>query len=176
MKASTRFITSTALFTAILIAVQFALSGVAGVELVTVIFLAFCYCAGQRAGLTVGICFSLLRCFLFGFYPTVVVLYLIYYPSFALFFGFLGKKFGQDISIYRYIAIIGLATLFTILFTLLDDVVTPLMFGFNKTAMLSYFYASVPFMIAQSVCTLISVALLFKPLAKVFSIAKLNNL
>ena len=68
MKASTRFITSTALFTAILIAVQFALSGVAGVELVTVIFLAFCYCAGQRAGLTVGICFSLLRCFLFGFY------------------------------------------------------------------------------------------------------------
>lgn len=176
MRASTRFITSTALFTAILIAVQFALSGVAGVELVTVIFLAFCYCAGQRAGLTVAICFSLLRCFLFGFYPTVVVLYLIYYPSFALFFGFLGKKFGQDISIYRYIAVIGLATLFTISFTLLDDVVTPLMFGFNKTAMLSYFYASVPFMIAQSVCTLISVTLLFKPLAKVFSLAKLNNL
>ena len=39
-------------------------------------------------------CFSLLRCLLFGFYPNIIILYLIYYNLFALLFGTLGKKFS----------------------------------------------------------------------------------
>ena len=90
----TRFITITALYIALLLCVQLALSGVQGVELVTVFFLAFCFTVGAKAGVTVAIGFSLIRCFLFGFFPTVIVLYSVYYTGFALFFGFLGHKFN----------------------------------------------------------------------------------
>ena len=58
-----------ALMTALLIACQLALSAVQGVEVVTVLFLSFCYSFGVRRGLVVANCFSLLRCLLFGFSP-----------------------------------------------------------------------------------------------------------
>ena len=171
----TKFIAVTALYTALLLAVQFALSGVGGIELVTVFFLSFCFCAGIKAGITVAVCFSLLRCFIFGFYPAVIILYLIYYSLFALFFGFLGKKFGTDTGFWKFIAVIVLGTAFTACFSLLDDIITPLFFGFTKKAALLYFYSSLPFMLSQSVCAAISIGLLFLPLVKVLSIAKISD-
>ena len=170
----TKFIAVTALYTALLLAVQFALSGVGGIELVTVFFLAFCYCAGIKAGITVAVCFSLLRCFIFGFYPTVI-LYLIYYSLFALFFGFLGRKFGTDIGFLKFAAVIVLSAAFTAAFSLLDDIITPLFFGFTFDAARLYFYGSLPFMLTQSVCAAVSVGILFLPLVKVLSIAKIYN-
>ena len=80
-----------AMCVAMLIAVQFALSFVPGVELVTVLLLGFCYVFGVADGMAVATSFSLLRCFIFGFSPNVIVLYLIYYNLFALIFGVLGK-------------------------------------------------------------------------------------
>lgn len=76
---------------ALLIAGQFALSFVAGVEIVTLLLLSFAFCFGVQAGVLTAVSFSLLRCFIWGFYPSVVVLYLIYYPLFALIFALLGK-------------------------------------------------------------------------------------
>lgn len=167
---TTRFITITALFTALLIGVQFALSGVAGVELVTVFFLAFCFCAGIKAGVTVAITFSTIRCFLFGFYPSVIVLYLVYYVSFALFFGFLGNKFGRKITVSGYIAVLIFVCIFTACFSLLDDVITPIFYGFTLKSAIAYFYASLPFMLSQTICAFISVSVLFIPLIKIFSL------
>ena len=168
---STRFITITALYTALLIGVQFALSGIAGVELVTVFFLAFCFMIGVKAGVTVAVCFSTIRCFLFGFYPSVIILYLVYYIGFALFFGFLGNKFNRKTTLYTFLWIVILSTAFTAVFTLLDDVITPLFYGFGFNAAKAYFYSSLPFMLSQCICVAISVSLLFIPLCKALSFA-----
>ena len=163
---STRFITVTALYTALLIGVQFALSGIAGVELVTVFFLAFCFSVGVKAGVTVAVCFSTIRCFLFGFYPSVIILYLVYYTGFALFFGFLGNRFDRTATFRAYLWSVILSTAFTAIFTLLDDVITPLFYGFGLNATRAYFYSSLPFMLAQCICVAISVSVLFIPLCK----------
>ncbi len=77
--------------TALLIGGQLALYPVAGVEVVTVLLLCFSWVMGPRAGALSAVCFSLLRCALWGFYPSAVVLYLLYYPQFALLFGALGR-------------------------------------------------------------------------------------
>ena len=74
--------------TGLLIAVQYALFFVNGVELVTVMLLAWSYRTGPVRASAVAISFSLIRCLFFGFFPAVVVLYLIYYTAFAIFFGF----------------------------------------------------------------------------------------
>ena len=107
---ATRFITVTALFTALLICVQFALSGIAGVELVTVFLLAFCFSVGAKAGVTVAVCFSVLRCFVFGFYPSVIILYLAYYSWFSLFFGFF-VCFASDVIVVKTTKILTLIVL-----------------------------------------------------------------
>lgn len=167
---STRFITITALYTALLICVQFVLSGVASVELVTVFFLAFCYTIGVKAGITVAVCFSTIRCFLFGFYPSVIILYLVYYTGFALFFGFLGNKFRRKTTFYAFLWTVILSTAFTAVFTLLDDIITPLFYGFGLNATEAYFYSSLPFMLSQCICVAISVSLLFVPLCKALSL------
>ena len=172
---TTRFIALTALYTALLIGVQFVLSGVAGVELVTVFFLAFCYVIGVRAGITVAVCFSTIRCFLFGFYPTVIILYLVYYTGFALFFGFLGNKLNHKTNFSALLWVVILTTAFTAIFTLLDDVITPLFYGFGLNATRAYFYASLPFMLAQCICAVVSVSVLFVPLCRVLAFALGNK-
>ena len=80
-----------AVFTALLLAAQYALWFVKGVELVTVLLLVFSYRFGVRCGVLSAVAFSLLRCLLFGFFPNVVLLYLLYYPLFAACFGLLGN-------------------------------------------------------------------------------------
>ncbi len=212
---------------ALLIAVQFTLSMVPGVELVTVLLLCFCYAFGIYMGMITATCFSLLRCIIFGFYPNVLILYLVYYNVFALIFGILGKHraspwlcifimicvsalsayfaaTGLPISIlyqkkvtillwvlfalstaililYCILLIIDrsksgretasvtmIAVVCTICFTLLDDVISPLFYGYGKDAAWAYFLASLYVMIPQALCTLLSVFILFIPLKKVF--------
>ena len=80
-----------AVMTALLTGGQFALSFVAGVEVVTVLLLCFSAYFGVVTGVSTAACFSVLRCLIWGFAPNVVILYLIYYPLFALLFGLLGK-------------------------------------------------------------------------------------
>ena len=172
---STRFIALTALYTALLIGVQLALSGVAGVELVTVFFLAFCFMAGVKAGIMVAVCFTFIRCFLFGFYPAVIILYLVYYTGFALFFGFLGNNLNRNTTLLTLLWVVILSTMFTATFTLLDDVITPLFYGFGENAAKAYFYSSFPFMLSQCICVAISVSLLFVPICRGLSFALDKN-
>lgn len=211
----------------LLIALQFTLSYVPGVELVTVFLLCFSYAFGCLMGVISATGFSLLRCIIFGFDPSVVILYLIYYNLFAILFGVLGKKTihpwvcfvilslvaicsayfaitglpisilyqtsvkimlwaGFAISIGMIIAyavllkvnkgkagrviasVTAIAAVCTICFTLLDDVITPFLYGYSFNAAMGYFVYSLYTMVMQTLCTIISVALLFQPLVTVF--------
>lgn len=85
------YVAVAAVFSALLLGAQYALWFVKGVEVVTVLLLVFSYRFGVRCGVLSAVAFSLLRCLLFGFFPNVVILYLLYYPLFAACFGFLGN-------------------------------------------------------------------------------------
>ncbi len=154
-------------FTALLIGGQFVLNGVRGVEVVTVLLLSFAYRYGIKQGLLVANAFSILRCFIFGFYPVVIALYLIYYNLFVMAFGAAGNFFGRRYGIKAHVAVVILAALTTFSFTLIDDVLTPLVYGFSLNAAKTYFYASIPTAVTQTVCTVITTAFLFPVLIKV---------
>lgn len=217
-----------AVTTALLIAIQYVLGFVSGVELVTAFFLCFCYVFGVRCGAAVGIAFSLLRCLIYGFFPNVILLYLLYYSLFAVVFGLMGERpallklcpaialaimalsgyfavrgvpisalyktrvrvmlwviFGLTAVILIFYLIAALikkaesaaelasvtsaAVFMTVLFTLLDDVITPLTMGYSAEAAAGYFYGGFLAMLPQTVCAAVSVFLLFRPLKSVFS-------
>ncbi len=155
-----------AVFVAVVIALQLAFSAVPGVELVTVLFVAYAFVFGWKRGMAAATVFSLLRQLLFGFFPTVLILYLTYYNFLTLLFGLLGKwiKFR-----YKFLPILTvIACVCTVIFTLLDNVITPLWYGYGMRAARAYFLAALPFTLLQVLCTAISVALLFAPLYKTF--------
>lgn len=168
----TKFVVRVAMCVALLIAGQLALSSVTGIEIVTVMLLCFCYCYGIRHGIATATTFSLLRCFVFGFQVNVIALYLIYYNLFAIFFGWLGARFTGKNALLKTVIIVVSAVVFTVLFTLLDDVITPIIHGFSENAAKVYFYQSLTAMIPQTVCTAVTVTLLFHPLTRV--IKKVN--
>lgn len=153
-------------FTALLIGGQLALSGISGIEVVTVLLLTFVYKYGIGQGLLVANSFSLLRCFIFGFIPNVIVLYLIYYNIFVLVFGFLGKVFRHEYSIKKHIMVIVVAVVMTVLFTITDNVLTPLIYGFTANTAKAYFVASLYTVIPQIVCTFATVLIIFPGLLR----------
>ncbi len=159
-----------AAFVALVIAAQLALSLVPGVELVTVLFVSFSFSFGAKRGVIAALAFSLLRQFVFGVFPTVLILYVIYFPMLAFIFGTLGKRVKMNGK--NLIWLTGVASICTASFSLIDCIITPLWYGYTKAAMRAYFFACFPFMIPQVICTAVTVALLFPPLVKVLSWAK----
>ena len=154
-------------FTALLIGGQLALSGISGIEVVTVLLLTFVYKYGIVQGILVANSFSLLRCFIFGFIPNVIVLYLIYYNIFVLVFGFLGKVFRHEYSIKKHIIVLFISIIMTAMFTMVDNILTPLMYGFTANAAKAYFIASLYTVIPQITCTFLTVLIIFPGLLKV---------
>ena len=159
-----------AVFVALVIAIQLAFSLVPGVELVTVLFVCYAFVMGEKRGMIAATLFSVLRQFVFGVYPTVLVLYLLYYNLLSLCFGLLGKKVKNPIR--QLPLIVSVACICTICFTLIDNILTPLWYGYSRRATRAYFYASLPFMVPQVICTAVSVACLFFPVWKTFSLLK----
>lgn len=153
-------------FTALLIGGQLALSGISGIEVVTVLLLTFVYKYGIVQGLLVANSFTLLRCFIFGFMPNVILLYLIYYNIFVLMFGFLGKVFRHEYSIKKHIMVVVIAVVMTVLFTIIDNVLTPLIYGFTANASKAYFVASFYTVIPQIICTFATVLIIFPDLLR----------
>lgn len=158
-----------AVFVAVVIATQVVLSVLPGIELVTVLFVSFSFVMGGKRGIIAAIAFSLLRQFVFGIYPKVLVLYLIYYPLLAFCFGGLGKILRHTKGL---IIVVVVACVCTVFFTMLDNILTPLWLGYSARDAGLYFFASLPFMFPQVICTAVSVAMLFLPLHKVFSMIK----
>ncbi len=163
----TRDLAIIGIFTAILIGAQLVLAAIAGVEIVTILLLSFCFAFGIKRSVYLVNLFSLLRCLIFGFFPTVVILYLVYYNIFALLIGGLGNKFKHTDSKKSFFVMLAVGVLLTVLFTLLDGVITPAFFGFTFEAAKAYFIASFATLIPQILSAAISIALLFFPLNKV---------
>ena len=161
-----------AVFVAVVIALQIILSVVPGVELVTVLFVSYAFVMGAKRGAVAAITFSLLRQLVFGIYPKVLVLYLIYFPLLAFCFGGLGKLL-KPVKGLLFIVII--ACICTALFTLLDNILTPFWLGYSARDARLYFLASLPFMLPQVICTAVSVTFLFLPLCKVFNMIKIKK-
>ena len=153
-------------FVALLIAAQLCLSFLPGVEVVTVLFITFSFVFGCRRGVAAATVFSLLRQLIFGFFPTVLVLYLVYYNLLALLFGFLGH-WGK-LSPIKIVWLTVIACVCTVCFTMLDNIITPLWYGYSGRVLKLYFYASFSVMLPQVICTAVSVGVLFYPLASVF--------
>lgn len=153
-------------FTAVTIAAQLCLSFLPGVEVVTVLFVAFAFAFGWRNGMAAATAFSLLRQLVFGFFPTVLVLYLIYYNLLALAFGVLGRKVALHPKNLAWLT--AVACVCTVGFTLLDNIITPLWYGYSGRVLRLYFMASFSVMIPQVVCTAVSVGVLFLPLTSLF--------
>ena len=165
MRASARTPAIIATVVALLIALQYALSFVPGVELVTVTFVAFSCVFGCKRAVITATAFSLLRQLVFGFYPPVLVLYLVYFNLLGLIVGAIGARFAGSPRLGLMVAVSAVSTL---CFTLLDNVITPLWLGYSANTFWLYFKASLPFALIQTACAVVSTAALFKPLVKVF--------
>ena len=169
-KLATKEVAYIAVFVALLIASQLVLAVLPGVEIVTLLFSCFAFCFGVKRGVISAVVFSLLRQFVFSFSPSVLILYLIYYPLFCLSFGLLGKWKKRLLFILPFA--IGLSCVLTACFTLLDDMITPLYYGFSAKATWAYFYYSLPVMATQTACAGVTVAVGFIPISKAFQIIK----
>lgn len=170
MRNSAKNLATGGVYVALLIGAQFVLSGVAGIELVTVLLLAYCYVCGVRQGMLVANAFILLRCFIFGFVPNVLILYFVYYNLFAVVFGLIGKMFARRYSAAKHIALVLTAVVMTALFTVTDNILTPLMYGFSSSATKGYWLASLYTMVPQLICSLVTVSLFFPPLYKLLKV------
>lgn len=233
-ESASRDLAYIAVICALLLGGQFVFSFVVGVEIVTLILMCFSYRFGAKRGAICAISFSLLRCLIYGFYPTALILYLIYYPALAALSGLLGKRknlsapvfavtvniilIGASVAcavcyfadiirvaavyaitikvllwvifslcsalcaiydviyfsrikakaeILKVILIASVGAVMTAFFTLLDDIITPLFWGYTRLTALAYFYSSFTAMLPQVVCTVVSVCTLFLPLTAV---------
>lgn len=180
---------------ALLIGGQFALSFAAGVEIVTLLLCVFSVAYGIRDGVVAAVAFSLLRCLVFGFAPTVIVLYMIYYPIFAfsvaLYGKYLNKVFQSESTfvppdgeqendsvtpikrakngkkVFSVCLLVVICVAFTAGFTMLDNVITPLMLGFGENSTRAYFFSSLPTLATHCTCVFVSISVLFFPVYRV---------
>lgn len=186
---SSKSIAITAVTVALLIGGQFVLSFFAGVEIVTLLLAVFCVTFGVLHGLVASVAFALLRCFVFGFSPSVIILYLIYYPLFSLAVGFYGKLLNKvfdgsenhksglfHTKIARFLVFnVGLVILvcfLTCTFTMLDNLITPWIMGFGRNSKMIYFYNSLPTLLSHVICVGVTVLVLFFPTYKIMEKVK----
>ena len=84
----------------------------------------------------------------------------------------LGRCIKGKYSIKIHIILTVVAVILTACFTLIDDVITPIMYSYSAYATKLYFTASLTVMIPQMICSLATVSTLFYPLYKVLILAK----
>lgn len=159
-----------AVFVALVIAVQLCLAVVPGVELVTLLFIAYAFVFGIRRGMIAATAFSFVRQLLFGVSPTVLILYLVYYNALTASFGGIGRGVKEPLRALWWIVLTACAC--TVCFSMLDNIITPLWYGYTKRATRAYFIASLSFMLPQLVCTAVSVGILFLPLQRALKLIK----
>ncbi len=159
-----------AVFVALVIAVQLVLSFIPGVELVTVLFVSYAFVFGKGRGMVASTAFSLLRQLVFGIYPVVLVLYLLYFNALALGFGLLGEKIKATPKSLVFIVVC--ACIGTVCFSALDSLLNIVWYGYTWDTARMYILASLPVMGLQTACTAVTVSVLFLPLAKGLQTAK----
>ena len=170
IKNTAKELAQLAVFVALVIASQLVLSFVAGVEIVTLLFVTYAFVFGVRRGMLAATVFSVLRQLLFGFYPTVLILYLLYFNGLTAVFGCLGRKVKNPLRSLWWLTLV--ACLCTACFTLMDNILTPLWYRYTPKAFRVHFIASLPVAFLQILCTAVSVGGLFFPLYKAFCLIK----
>ena len=110
-------------FTALLIGGQFVLSGISGIEIVTVLLLSFSYYFGIRRGLLVANAFSLLRCFIFGFFVNVIITqkqatYQAFFENLIIISSGYWQLIGVESSIFLHYSYTAVAALFYCIFSI----------------------------------------------------------
>lgn len=170
IKNTAKEIAQLAVFVALVIAAQFVLSFVPGVEIVTLLFVSYAFVFGIRRGMLAATAFALLRQLLFGFYPTVLILYLLYFNGLSAVFGWLGRKVENPLRALWWLTLV--ACLCTACFTLMDNILTPLWYRYTQKAARAHFIASLPVAFSQILCTAATVGGLFFPLYKAFCLIK----
>lgn len=169
----TKEIVYTATFVALLIAAQFALSALPNIEIVTALLAVWSFVMGARRALLATTSFSAFRCIVFGFYPTVILLYLVYYGFLAIVVSLLGRIKAINTSDARCLVVVTVTvTALSPLFTLADCVITPLFYGFTHEAAVAYFFASLPFMGLSAASAAIGTSVLLLPVKKVLCAVK----
>lgn len=168
---SAKEVARTAVFVAMVIGSQYALSAVPFVEVVSLLFICYAYVFGAARGGVAAVAFSLLRQLLFGFYPVVLILYLVYFSMLSVVFGCLPRWCRW--TGWKLLALAtGLAIVCTVCFTMLDNLLTPWYYSYTQKAAEMYFKASLPFMLGQVACVGLSVGGLFLPLTKALFFVK----
>ena len=168
---SAKEVARTAVFVAAVIGSQYALSAVPFVEVVSLLFICYAFVFGVVRGVVAAVAFALLRQLLFGFYPVVLILYILYFSMLSVVFGLLPKWCKWTGWKLLLIAAL-LAAVCTACFTLFDNLLTPWYYGYTPKAAKMYFNASIPFLIGQTACVCVSVAVLFMPLTKALYFVK----
>lgn len=99
-----------------------------------------------------------------------VVLLVIVGVAAAAYNGLLlfGKRISGVDAAKKTVSVTALAAVCTICFSLLDDVITPLFYGYDARTASAYFYTSFLAMLPQTLCTICTVGTLFLPLVKIF--------
>ena len=167
---SAKEISFIAVFVALVTAAQLLLAAIPNVEIVSVLFIAYAYAFGVKRGLAAATAFSLLRQLIFGFFPSVLCLYLLYYNLLVTVFAFLAKLVKKPLS--GLVWIVVTACVCAVFFTLTDNILTPLWYAYSPSAAKAYFVASLPFLLTHVISVGVSVALLFLPLERVFRLVK----
>lgn len=153
----------------VLIGGQFVLSAFAGIEIITVILAVYCFTFGIVRGVITATAFSLLRCIVFGFFPHVVLLYLIYYNLFAVVVGLFGKWLKHSPLPIQIGVITVLCVLLVLIFTVIDIVLNLWILGVvPPVAQKIYVVKSIPVAITQALSNAVIIPLCFYPLLKVF--------
>lgn len=169
MEMKIKDIVIVALFVALLIALQVALSALNGIELITVMLASLAFYYGIKIGLATVNIFVVVRSLIFGFFPSVMVLYFVYYNLFVLCFALIGKKLKRQLTTRSYIISTVMAVVMTIMFTALDNAITPFWYAFDWTATKAYWLFSLTAVVPQVICALATMIILFPILIKVYS-------
>jgi hypothetical protein len=159
-----------AVFVALVIAAQLVFAMIPGLEVVTVLFVSYAFAFGVCRGMLAATAFSLLRQLVFGFVPSVLALYLLYFNFLTLLFGLLGRIVKRPSLNLWWLVVI--ACVCTALFSMLDNLITPFWLGYGWEETKKYFVLSLPVMFPQIGCTGVTVGFLLLPLVKAFRLSK----
>ncbi len=159
-----------AVFVALVIAAQLVFAMIPGLEVVTVLFVSYAFAFGVCRGTLAATAFSLLRQLVFGFVPSVLALYLLYFNFLTSLFGLLGRIVKRPSLNLWWLVVI--ACVCTALFSMLDNLITPFWLGYGWEETKKYFVLSLPVMFPQIGCTGVTVGFLLLPLVKAFRLSK----
>ncbi len=157
-----------ATFVALVIAAQLCLSFLPGIELVTLLFISYSFAFGWKRGMIAATVFSTLRQFIFGFFPNIFLLYLVYYNFLTFLFGCLGSV--KPARSLWWLTL--LACLCTAFFSLIDCAINFFWFGLTAEGLKGYFLATLAVALPHIGCTAVTVGVLFLPLQTAFRIVK----